>query len=275
MSDETVLYEPDAGGEAFVTVTLNRPEKLNAINSRLALELDDAIRRACADEGVAAIVLTGAGRAFSAGYDLEAENFEMDSEGWRENIATACRQMFAIWSAPKPIVAAVNGYALAGGLELMMCCDLAIAAEDAQLGEPEIRHASAPPTLMLPWLVPIRHARYLMYTGDMIDGVEAARMGLVNRAVPAERVMPEARRLATKLARMPKPGIKFTKAALNQAQMLAGLYASWMHNMETTAQLHATENGRAWMRLLFEKPLKEFLEIREAPFREPDEGGGG
>jgi len=175
-----------------------------------------------------------------------------------------------LWNAPIPVIAAVNGYALAGGLELMMCCDLAIAAEDARLGEPEVRHVSAPPSLMMPWLVPMRHARYLMYTGDTIDGVEAARIHLVNRAVPGDRLMFEARRLATKLARMPRPAIKFAKAALNHQQIAAGLQSSWDYNLETTATLHATEAGRQWMRRLKEMPLKEFLALREAPFRDLD-----
>ena len=162
----------------------------------------------------------------------------------------------------------MNGYALAGGLELMMCCDIAIAAEDAMLGEPEVRHASAPPSLMMPWLVPMRHTRYLMYTGDMIDGREAERIHLVNRAVPAADLMAEATRLARKLARMPLPAIKFAKAALNHQQITAGLASSWAYNVETTAILHASEEGRRWMRMLKEMPLAEFLRIRETPFKD-------
>jgi enoyl-CoA hydratase len=270
MTDETILYQPDPD-EAFVTITLHRPDKLNAIDRTLAAALDDAIARACADPAIGAILLTGAGRAFSVGYDLVSEDYANDAEWWRDNIDECCRHLFAIWNAPLPIVAAVNGFALAGGLELMLCCDLAIAAEDARLGEPEVRHASGPPTLMLPWIVPIRHARHLMYTGDMIDGREAARIHLVNEAVPAERLLPEARRLATKLARMPKPAIKYAKASLNQAQLLAGLQAPWEYNRETMAQLHASGPGRAWLQRLLEMPLKEFLELREAPFRNLDD----
>ncbi len=269
MAYATILYEPDER-DSFVTITLNRPDKLNALNDVLLDELDAAVKRAAADTQVNAIVLTGAGRAFSTGYDLGAENFEMELEAWRDNIAANARRMYAIWSAPLPIVAAVNGYALAGGLELAMACDLAIAAEEARLGEPEVRHVSAPPTLMMPWTVPIRHTRHLMYTGDMISGTEAARIHLVNKAVPAAELMAEARRLAAKLARVPVPAIKFNKAAINNALLLAGLHNSWLFNAETTAALHCTEQGRAWMRRLYEQGLAEFLRAREAPFEDLD-----
>ncbi len=269
MKQDLVLVEKDEK-DAFATFTLNRPDKMNAMNNALSDALDDAIRSASADPDIRAVILTGAGRAFSAGYDLEGEDFELDVEGWRDDISANATRLRTLWNAPIPVIAAVNGYALAGGLELMMCCDLAIAAEDAQLGEPEVRHVSAPPTLMLPWTVPMRHARWLMYTGDMIDGREAERIHLVNKAVPGDRLMEECRRLARKLARMPQPAIKFAKAALNHHQETSGMTSSWAYNVETTASLHAGESGRHWMRMLKEHSLKEFLEIREAPFKDLD-----
>jgi enoyl-CoA hydratase/carnithine racemase len=265
MSYSTILFERDAE-DRFATITLNRPEKMNALNGALIDELDQAVAAAAKDPAINALIITGAGRAFTAGYDLNSDDFELDAEGWRDNIAANCAKLLAIWKAPLPIVAAVNGYALAGGLELMMCCDLAIAAEDAKFGEPEVRHASAPPSLMMPWLVPMRHTRWLMYTGDLIDGREAARIHLVNKAVPRAQLMDEARRLARKLARMPLPAIKFAKAALNHQQLAAGLDSSWQYNLESTATLHATEEGRRWMRRLKEMPLSEFLRLRERPF---------
>jgi enoyl-CoA hydratase len=269
MTYKAILFERDAS-DAFATITLNRPDKLNSMNGDIIEELDHAVAAASKDSGINALILTGAGRAFTTGYDLNSDDFELDTEGWRDNIAGNCEKLFNIWKAPIPIIAAVNGYALAGGLELMMCCDIAIAAEDALFGEPEVRHASAPPSLMMPWLVPMRHTRHLMYTGDMIDGREAERIHLVNRAVPKDKLMAEATRLARKLARMPLPAIKFAKAALNHQQITAGLTSSWAFNVETTASLHASEEGRRWMRMLKEMPLAEFLRIRETPFRELD-----
>ena len=136
--------------------------------------------------------------------------------------------------------------------------------------EPEIRHASGPPSLMMPWTIPIRHVRWLMYTGDMVDGREAERIHLVNRTVPADQLMDEARKLARKLARMPGPAIKFAKASINHQQETAGLTSSWLYNVEVISTLHASEHGREWMRKLKEKPLKEFLKERELPFRDLD-----
>jgi enoyl-CoA hydratase/carnithine racemase len=271
MSENLVLWERDRE-DAFVTLTLNRPDKMNAMNQALGDALEAAITRAIADRDIRAVILTGAGRAFSAGFDLGGEDFELDAEQWREDIGANMRRMRLLHDAPIPVIAAVNGYALAGGLELMMCCDMAIAAEDAMLGEPEVRHVSAPPTLMLPWTVPMPHARYLMYTGDLIDGREAERIHLVNKAVPREKLKQETERLARKCARMPGAAVKFAKAALNHHQETVGLTSSWSYNRETTAILHASEEGRRWMRMLKERPLREFLAIREAPFRDLDGG---
>ena len=267
MSFTTILFERDPD-DKFATITLNRPDKLNSMNGILLDELDAAVAQAAADPDINALIITGAGRAFTTGYDLNSDDFELDAEGWRDNIGANIRRLLDIYHAPIPIIAAVNGYALAGGLELMMCCDLAIASEAARFGEPEVRHASAPPSLAMPWLVPMRHTRMLMYTGDIIDAEEAARIHLVNKVVRADALKAEAETLARKLARMPLPAIKFAKAALNHQQTAAGLASSFDFNRETTATLHATEEGRRWMRMLKDMPLSEFLRIREAPFRD-------
>lgn len=269
MSDDLVLWHKDPV-DAFVTLTMNRPDKMNAMNQALGDALEAAIVRAVKDPEVRAVILTGAGRAWTTGFDLGGEDFEMTADQWRNDIGENMRRLRLIREAPIPIIAAVNGYALAGGLELMMCCDMTIAAEDAKFGEPEVRHVSAPPTLMLPWTVPMIHARHLMYTGDLIDGREAHRIHLVNKVVPADQLMAEAERLARKCARIPGTAIKYAKAALNHQQQTAGLESSWTYNRETTAILHATEEGAYWMRVLKEKNLKGFLEEREAPFRELD-----
>jgi enoyl-CoA hydratase/carnithine racemase len=270
MPAEPVLLIDRDPDDAFAVLTLNRPDKMNALDLALLDALEAAVRDAARDPGINALIITGAGRAFTTGFDLSSDDFEMGAEAWRQDMSDNCRRLRTLWDCEIPIVAAVNGYALAGGLELMACCDLAIAAEDALMGEPEVRHVSGPPSLMLPWTVPIRHVRWLMYTGDMIDGREAERIHLVNRAVPAERLMDEARKLARKLARMPRPAIKFAKASINHQQETAGLTSSWRYNVEAIATLHASPEGRAWMRKLKEMPLKDFLAEREAPFRDLD-----
>jgi len=176
MSDfETILYVRD-DRDKFATITLNRPDKLNAMNKTMVREIDAAVAAAVADPLVNALVITGAGRAFSSGYDMQGGDFDVDIDFWREDMAENAAALLNIWRAPIPVIASVHGYALAGGLELMMCCDLAIAADDAKFGEPEVRHNSGPPALMMPWLLATRDVRWLMYTGDLVDAEEALRM---------------------------------------------------------------------------------------------------
>ncbi|MCB0012581.1 MAG: enoyl-CoA hydratase/isomerase family protein [Anaerolineales bacterium] len=265
MGYETLLYEKDPD-DKFVVVTINRPDKLNALSKTVVHELNQAVAQAVADENVNAMLLTGAGRAFSTGYDLNGADYDVDVEVWRADMTENCEQLLNIWQAPIPVVAAVNGYALAGGLELMMVCDLAIAADTAKFGEPEVRHDSGPPSLMMPWLLSSRDTRWLMFTGDIVDAQEALRMHMVNKVVPAAELMDASYKLMRKLARMPTPAIKYAKASLNNQQRLAGLLDSWQYNVEAIAALHTTNAGRQWMRMLGEMPLKEYLAIREAPF---------
>lgn len=274
MTDDLVLVEHDPE-DAFMTVTLNRPDKLNAMSVALCDALDAVVEQAAAGGTVRAMILTGAGRAFSTGFDLNGEDFEMDVDGWLDDIGANCRRLRRIWEAPFPTIAAVNGHALAGGLELMMVCDLAVAAASARFGEPEVRHVSGPPSLMMPWTVPMRHARWLMYSGDMIGAEEAARIHLVNRVVPDADLMETAQRMARKLARIPGDAVRTAKDALNRQQELAGFAESWAHNRQVVAELHASPEGCDWMRALKGRTLRQFLDLREAPFRDLDAADRG
>lgn len=265
MSQDLILVDRDPD-DPIVTLTLNRPDKLNAMSVELSDALDAEILRANEDGKTRAIILTGAGRAFSTGFDLNGEDFEMDTEGWLEDIGANCMRLRNIWESRVPVIAAVNGFALAGGLELVMACDIAVAAQSSCFGEPEVRHVSGPPSLLMPWTVPIRHARWLMYSGDTIDAEEAARIHLVNRVVPDDALLSEAMKMARKLARIPYPAVQTAKAALNHQQELAGFGESLAFNRKAVAELHASPEGRYWMRLLKEHSLKDFLKRREAPF---------
>lgn len=266
MTYETILFEKDAR-DKFATLTINRPDKLNAMNKTVIREMDQAVARAVADPDINALVIRGAGRAFSAGYDLQGGDFDVDVDFWREDMSENAAALLNIWRAPIPVIASVHGYALAGALELMMCCDLAIAADTAKFGEPEVRHNSGPPSLMMPWLLSSRDTRWLMFTGDLVSAAEAREMRLINKVVPADQLAEATDKLARKMARMPVPALKYTKASLNNQQMVAGLLTSFQYNIEAIAALHATKAGRDWMRKLAAMSLKEYLTFRDAPFQ--------
>ena len=275
MAYETLLYDVD---ERVATVTLNRPERMNALNPQLWAELEDALRAADRDGEVRAVILAARGRAFSAGADMVhnlgpnagpvrgvLEWYEQEQEGERRH--RYFRDM------AKPIVAAVQGYSLAWGLELACMCDFIIASDQARFGAPEIRHGSTIATL-LPWLVGWQNARYLLYSGDTIDAQEAFRMGLAFRVVPHDQLADEARRFARRLALVPPVALRLNKRQLDGVMDLAGMrnglaYAALAgavcHSLQETAE---TPDGRNLGEIRRAEGMKAFLEARDAPYRE-------
>ena len=164
----------------------------------------------------------------ASGYDLTEEAEGGDRRPGRSGARLLAADVAAtlhVLDCPKPVIAQVHGYALAGGLELAMACDLVVAAEGTKLGEPEIRYGSAPVTLLMPYLIGQKKTRELLLTGDLIDAVEAERIGLINRVVPADRLAAEVDALADRLARTPPEVMAPTKRMLNRAMDAAGLPA--------------------------------------------------
>src|SRR5262245_62910146 len=174
-----VLYEKNG---RVATITLNRPEKLNTLDENVYVELDAALSDAERDRSVRAIVITGAGRSFSAGSYIKGPRSKGVLEEWEKRDSVSDRQ-FRLWQIPKPIVAAVHGHCIGRGLELALWCDIVIAAEDAQFGQPEVRSGSFVATIV-PWLMGPQHAKLLMLSGDLVGAHEAESQGLVARAVP-------------------------------------------------------------------------------------------
>ena len=191
MSFETIALQIN---DRVATITVNRPDKLNALNDRVIGELGEAIDQAVSDGTVGGIILTGAGRAFVAGADIS----ELESHGAISAKALAQRgqDVFRRFeTSPKPVIAAVNGFALGGGCELAMACHIRIASEFAKFGQPEVKLGLIPGyggTQRLPRLVGRGRALQLLLTGEMIDANEAYRIGLVNRVVPAADLLPAA-----------------------------------------------------------------------------------
>lgn len=191
---ETLLY---AVADRIATITVNRPDKLNALNNRVIAELGQAIDAARADANVAGIILTGAGRAFVAGADIsELESVTAVSA---KALAQRGQDVFRRFeSSPKPTIAAVNGFALGGGCELAMACHVRIASESAKFGQPEVKLGLVPGyggTQRLARLVGRGRALQLLMTGEMIDAQEAHRIGLANRVVPAGELLDAAKKM--------------------------------------------------------------------------------
>jgi enoyl-CoA hydratase len=265
MADEPlVLVSPTDWG---VRLTLNRPTKLNAISSDLREALTAAVAEAAEDDRVRVIAIAGAGRAFCAGYDL-SEAFLPTAWAWREVLAKDIDATLAIWACPKPVIAQVHGYVLAGGLELAMACDLVVAADDAQLGEPEIRFGSAPVTLLMPFLIGQKKTRELLMTGDLIDAHEAHRIGLVNRVVPRDRLDDEVDALADRLARVPPDVMAPTKMMLNRAMDAAGFAAAVEMGLDVQSFINMSETAREFDRIVQSEGLKAALAWRDQRYDE-------
>jgi enoyl-CoA hydratase len=210
-------------GRWWATITLHRPDKLNAITPRMAAEVQSALAVAAQDSGVRVVVLKGSGRAFSAGFDLSPRPPASTSREWRsrfEHVSAICR---AIWDLDKPVLAQVHGVCLGAAFDITMACDLVICAEDASFGEPEIRFGGTCQYLVLPWQVGMKMAKYLLLTGDTIDAPLALAAQLVNQIVPLAQLESAVDALCRKLAMHPDGTLALNKRALNRAYELMGL----------------------------------------------------
>lgn len=213
---ETIVYEK---AEAVAVIKLNRPQALNATSSRLWFDFREALRSASGDREVKAVIITGEGRAFSAGADLK-ESKSRSIDDYRNYLVEGQEISRELYRMEKPTIAAVNGYALGSGCEIAMCCDVRIAAESAKFGFPEARVASGVGgggLQILPLLVGIGKAKELIFTSDYIDGAEAARIGLANMVTPDDQLMTRAHEMAQKMASNSPVSISLMKAILNRA----------------------------------------------------------
>jgi enoyl-CoA hydratase len=266
-----VLREPTAWG---VRLTLNRPDKLNAISADLRDELSAAIADAASDDRVRVIAIAGAGRAFCAGYDL-AEEQPATALGWRDVLGRDIAATLAVLHCPKPVIAQVHGFAVAGGLELAMACDLIVAADDARLGEPEIRFGSAPVTLLMPFVIGQKKTRELLLTGDLIDAAEAERIGLVNRVAAGDRLAAEVDALADRLARVEPDVMALTKLMLNRAMDAAGFAQAVEMGLDVQSFINLSETSRAFDEIVRRDGLKAALAWRDARYDERLRDAGG
>jgi enoyl-CoA hydratase len=270
MTAEPLVLHEQRGPAAWLT--LNRPEKLNALSHELVRQLRAALTRVAEDDDTKVVVLTGAGRAFSAGFDLseEAASQVEGADQWRHVLALDVGLTLELWALPKPTIAAVHGWCLAGGCELAMACDLIVAAEDAHFGEPEIRYGSGPVTLLMPFLLGQKKTNELLFTGDAIDAAEAGRAGLVNRVVARDELEDAVEELVRKIAPTPLPVLRLTKLALVRAYEAMGLRSAVLTNLDLSAILNAadTHEQREFDRIVSEQGLKAALAWRDSRYGE-------
>lgn len=241
--------------DEIALLTVNRPKALNALNLETLRELRHFFSAVQEDAGVKVVIVTGAGeKAFVAGGDLAGMAL-MGPLAARESALLAQEVLNRIEQGRKPVVAAVNGYALGGGCELAMACDLRIAAETARFGQPEVNLGIIPGwggTQRLPRLVGKGRALELLLTGEMIDAAEAWRIGLVNKVVPAERLLEEARALAGKIAGKGQVAVRLCKEAVVNGLELESLRAVAME-ADLFALCFATADQKEGMRAFLEK----------------------
>ena len=272
MSYETILYEPADG---VARITLNRPEKLNAISWQMQQELQDALWQADRDPAVHVVTLRGAGRSFSAGYDIAPPPGEgmthaagQPHDGARHlGPGAGHADAMTIWEMHKPVIAGIHGHCLAGGTDVAFLCDIVIAADDAKIGYPPVRALGSPVNHMWTYLVGPQWAKRMLLTGDTISGAEAERIGLVLKAVPVERLDAELDDLAARMALIDVDLLAAKKRIVNMALELMG--ARTMQRMATERDAIARQAPvvTEFYTMAKEKGLKAALEWRDSQVR--------
>ena len=277
MSYEDILYEIE---DEIATITLNRPQVMNAISPRMKAEMHQAFDEADADRGVRVIILTGAGAAFSSGYDQGAgetgqrrtdptgKSIAEFIESWQRNDSTNVEQWTHMWKLGKPIIAAVNGWAMGGGFWYQLAADITIASDKAVFAQPEVRHISNS-TYLFTALCGWKAANRWTLTGDHFDAEEALRINMVNEVVPHDELMARARALAARIALTPEPAVRLNKAIAMQGLQASGVTAALLVEGALGALAHSSHND--YREKLFEvqrtEGVKAYLQMRDGPFQ--------
>jgi len=270
MTYEAILYETDAGK---ARITLNRPEKLNAISWQMQEELRDALSAADRDPAVHVAIVRGAGRAFSAGYDISpppgelthaASGHSMERDVWF--LERALDMRMTVFDMHKPVIAQVHGYCLAGGTDVALLCDIVVAAEDARFGYPPVRALGSPVNHMWTYLVGPQWAKRMLLTGDTISGAEAERIGLVLKAVPSEALEAEVESLAHRMALIDVDLLAANKRTVNMAMELMGARTMQRMAAERDAIARQAPVVQEFYAMSKEKGLKAALEWRDSKF---------
>ena len=281
--DSPVLYE-ERDGLAFIT--LNRPEKLNTLDEAVIQGIADGIDTAAASAEVSAIIVRGAGRAFTAGYDLNpgsgghavprrygARAVDARARAWdpvRDYafMGANMKRFMKLWECPKPVIAQVHGYALGGGTDLVLCADLIFMAEDAIIGYPPSRVYGTPTTMMWVYRVGLEHAKQFLLSGDQVDADTALRIGLVSKIFPADALAAETEKYARRFRNIPANQLALNKMLINQAYENMGLRTTQMLGTLFDGITRHTEEALRWQESFKEVGFRETIRRRDAPFED-------
>ena len=271
MTSPLVTYVAD---DRVGIVTLNRPDKLNAISPEVKRLLVERFHEADRDAATSVVVLRAEGRSFCAGYDIGPSPAREARRGnalaWHASLTDDVALEMTPWNMRKPVIASVQGHCLGGGCELAMLCDLTIAADDAVFGEPEIRFSNVGPALVMPFVIGLKRARELLYLGDPIDARTALAYGMVNRVVPRAELESATLKVARRMALMAPEALTSTKLALNRGAECAGLRSAIHAGLDVLASLYAarTEVGVKFDEIKDREGLGAALRWRAAQFAE-------
>ena len=268
---ESIRYSAEGG---VAQLELHRPERINALGKSMLLEIQHAMDAFEADAALRVLVLHGAGRGFSSGFDLK-EQMTRNPQGaqvWREILDLDFGTTMRFWDCPKPTIAAIHGPCMAGAFEMALACDVSVCSQNATFGEPELKFGAGIVTLLLPWMVGPKAAKDILLTGD--DAVSAERalaLGIVSRVVPEGEHLSAALALARHVALIDPDLVRDTKKALNRTYEIAGMRAALASalDIDHAIESHGSPDKRAFMDLARERGLKAALAWREKRFK-PD-----
>jgi len=268
MKFETIIYEKEG---PLAWITLNRPEKLNAITQQMAAEILLATDKAQCDDEVRVIILKGAGRSFSAGFDLEIgekpdRTEEEELQALKSELHSDFDLIMRFWHSPKPTIAAVHTYCLGGAMELAIACDITIAATGCRFGEPEVKFGSGAVAMILPYICGPKRAKEILLTGnDRISSEQAEAWGLVNRVVKPENLEQRAREIALVIARNDQHAVRITKQAINKTYEFGKMRNALKHALELDIAIESTETeeSRQFNEILRKEGAKAAIDWRD------------
>lgn len=268
MDFETITIDRQ---DAVWLLTLNRPNRLNAMSQTMLSEIQAACEEIEAESSCRAVVVTGAGKAFTPGFDLQdqAANTPDGIEAWRPVLRRDFDNVIRFWTLTKPTIAAVNGPALAGGCELAMACDITIAGASATFGEPEVKFGAGIVVMLLPWIVGPKKAKEIAFLGkDQLSAQEACDIGMINQVVPDDKVLSTALEMARAIAVVDPMVMRRTKQQINETMEIAGMTRALERSLEIDLELEGegSADKKAFLHELREGGLRGALAWRDRRF---------